>query len=239
MSPSCFLEIALCVGRENAITNAVSMTVEQALLSFTLTAGLLTITPGLDTALVLRTAAVEGRKQAMLAGIGICSGCLLWGVAASFGISALLAVSGVAYNALRIAGAIYLSYLGIKLFVRTFTSTSSKSAVGQAWEKGRHRDNSAWLKRGLLTNLLNPKVGVFYLSFLPQFIPTGVQVWSFSMLLALIHATEGLLWFLLLANATELLSSWLKQRRVVMALDSAMGAIFIGFGLELAFHKAR
>lgn len=215
------------------------MTVEQALLSFTLTAGLLTITPGLDTALVLRTAAVEGRKQAMLAGIGICSGCLLWGAAASFGLSALLAVSGFAYNVLRIAGAIYLSYLGIKLFVRAFTSTSSKSAVGRVFEKGRDRDNSAWLKRGLVTNLLNPKIGVFYLSFLPQFIPAGVQVWSFSMLLALIHAIEGLLWFLLLTSATELLSGWLKQRRVVMALDSAMGAIFIGFGLKLAFEKTR
>jgi threonine/homoserine/homoserine lactone efflux protein len=65
------------------------MTIGQALLSFTLAAGLLTITPGLDTALVLRTAAVEGGKQAMLAGIGICFGCLLWGAAASFGLSAL------------------------------------------------------------------------------------------------------------------------------------------------------
>src|SRR4029450_5059913 len=78
------------------------MTIGQALLSFTLAAGLLTITPGLDTALVLRTAAVEGGKQAMLAGTGICFGCLLWGVAASLGLSALLAVSGFAYNALRI-----------------------------------------------------------------------------------------------------------------------------------------
>jgi threonine/homoserine/homoserine lactone efflux protein len=95
-----------------------------------------------------------------------------------------------------------------------------------------------WFKRGLLTNLLNPKVGVFYLSFLPQFIPAGVQVWSFSMLLALIHSTEGLLWFLLLTNATELISSWLRQRRVLMALDSAT-AIFIAFGLKLAFDKAR
>jgi threonine/homoserine/homoserine lactone efflux protein len=81
------------------------MSVEQALLSFTLAAGLLTITPGLDTALVLRTSAVEGGKQAMLTGIGICFGCLLWGVAASFGLSALLAVSGFAYNVLRIVGA--------------------------------------------------------------------------------------------------------------------------------------
>jgi threonine/homoserine/homoserine lactone efflux protein len=215
------------------------MTIEQALLSFILAAGLLTVTPGLDTALVLRTAAVEGRKQALLAGLGICSGCLLWGFAASFGLSALLGVSGFAYNLLRIVGAIYLGYLGLKLLVSAFASTSSNSAVKPILEEDKSRDSSLWLKRGLLTNLLNPKVGVFYLSFLPQFIPAGVQVWSFSILLALIHATEGLLWFLLLANATELLSSWLRQRRVVMALDSAIGAIFIGCGLRLALEKAR
>jgi len=213
------------------------MSIEQALLSFTLAAGLLTITPGLDTALVLRTSAVEGGKQAMLAGIGICFGCLLWGVAASFGLSALLAVSGFAYKVLRIVGAIYLGYLGIKLVVRAFAFTSSNS--GAEPEEYASRDGSLWFKRGLLTNLLNPKVGVFYLSFLPQFIPTGVQVWSFSILLALIHATEGLLWFLLLTNATELISSWLRQRRVVMALDSLMGAILIAFGLKLVLDKAR
>jgi threonine/homoserine/homoserine lactone efflux protein len=215
------------------------MTIEQALLSFTLTAGLLTITPGLDTALVLRTAAVEGGKQAMLAGTGICFGCLLWGAAASFGLSALLAVSAFAYNVLRIVGAIYLGFLGIQLFIRACASTSSNSVVEPVLEVDKGGDNSLWLKRGLLTNLLNPKVGVFYLSFLPQFIPAGVHVWSFSILLALIHATEGLLWFLLLTNATELLAGWLRQRRVVTALDGAMGAIFIGFGLKLAFDKAR
>jgi len=215
------------------------MTIGQALLSFTFAAGLLTITPGLDTALVLRTAAVEGRKQAIFAGVGICFGCLLWGAAASFGLSALLAVSSFAYNVLRIVGVVYLSYLGIKLFIRAFASNSSKSSAEPAWKEYRNRDSSLWFKRGLLTNLVNPKVGVFYLSFLPQFIPTGVQVWSFSMLLALIHTTEGLLWFLLLTNATELLSRWLRQRRVAMALDSAMGAVFIAFGLKLAFDKAR
>lgn len=215
------------------------MAVEQALLSFTLAAGLLTVTPGLDTALVLRTAAVEGRKQATLAGIGICLGCLLWGVAASFGLSALLAVSGFAYNLLRIVGAIYLGYLGIKLVIRAFCSSPSNAAAEPVWKEDRNTDHSLWLKRGLLTNLLNPKVGVFYLSFLPQFIPASVQVWSFSMLLASIHATEGILWFLLLTNATEFFSSWLRRRRVITALDSATGAILIAFGLRLAFDKAR
>ena len=214
------------------------MTVGQALLSFTLAAGLLTITPGLDTALVLRTAAVEGGKQAFLAGVGICFGCLLWGAAASFGLGALLAVSGFAYNVLRIVGAIYLGYLGVKLFIRAFARSSSHNTAEPLLQK-QEGDGSLWLRRGLLTNLLNPKIGVFYLSFLPQFVPPGVQVWSFSILLASIHAAEGLLWFLLLTNATNFFSSWLKQRRVVMAFDSAMAAVFIGFGLKLAFDRAR
>jgi threonine/homoserine/homoserine lactone efflux protein len=214
------------------------MTVGQALLSFSLAAGLLTITPGLDTALVLRTAAVEGGKQAFLAGVGICFGCLLWGATASFGLGALVAVSGLAYNVLRIVGAIYLSYLGIKLFIRAFARSSSHNTAEPLLQK-QEGDGSLWLRRGLLTNLLNPKIGVFYLSFLPQFVPPGVQVWSFSILLASIHAAEGLLWFLLLTNATKFFSSWLKQRRVVMAFDSAMAAVFIGFGLKLAFDRAR
>jgi threonine/homoserine/homoserine lactone efflux protein len=215
------------------------MTVGQALLSFTLAAGLLTITPGLDTALVLRTAAVEGRKQALLAGVGICFGCLLWGAAASFGLSALLAVSSFAFNMLRIVGAIYLGYLGIRLFIRAFARISSHSTAEPVLQEHKGEDGSLWLRRGLLTNLLNPKVGVFYLSFLPQFIPPGVQVWSFSMLLALIHATEGVFWFLLLTTSTEFLSGWLRQRWVIVALDSAMGVIFVGFGLKFAFEKAR
>ncbi|HWH91880.1 MAG TPA: LysE family translocator, partial [Candidatus Binatia bacterium] len=135
--------------------------------------------------------------------------------------------------------AIYLGYLGIKLFIRAFAYSSSNSTAEPVLQKHKSGDGSLWLRRGLLTNLLNPKIGVFYLSFLPQFVPAGVQVWSFSVLLALIHATEGLLWFLLLTNATELLSSWLRQRSVIKALDSAMGAVFIAFGLKLAFDKAR
>ena len=115
------------------------MTVGQALLSFTLAAGLLTITPGLDTALVLRTAAVEGGKPAFLAGVGISFGCLLWGAAASFGLAALVAVSSLAYNVLRIVGAIYLSYLGIKLFIRAFARSSSHNMAEPRIAETRRR----------------------------------------------------------------------------------------------------
>ncbi len=215
------------------------MNVEQALLSFACAAGLLTITPGLDTALILRTAAVEGRKPAMLAGLGICFGCPAWGVAAFLGLNALLAISQFAYHALRIVGACYLGYLGITFFIRGFSAQSPDGTTESDWKDHVSTAGFQWLRRGLLTNLLNPKVGIFYLSFLPQFIPAGVQVWSFSVLLASIHATQGILWFLLITNATAFFSIWLRRRRVVMALDSAMGAILIAFGLKLAFDKAR
>ena len=214
------------------------MNVEQALLSFACAAGLLTITPGLDTALILRTAAVEGRKPAMLAGLGICFGCLAWGVAASLGLSALLAISQFAYHSLRIVGACYLCYLGITFFIRAFSPQSPDGTTKSGRKDRVNPDGFQWLRRGLLTNLLNPKVGIFYLSFLPQFIPAGVQVWSFSMLLASIHATQGILWFLLITNATEFFSIWLRRRRVVVALDGAMAAVFLAFGLKLALGKA-
>lgn len=94
------------------------MTVEHALLAFTVAAGILTITPGLDTALVLRTAAVEGSRRAMLVGVGISVGVLIWGLTAAIGLSALLALSRLAFDALRLVGAGYLLYLGARLLFR-------------------------------------------------------------------------------------------------------------------------
>ena len=96
-----------------------------------------------------------------------------------------------------------------------------------------------WFVRGLLTNLLNPKVGVFYVTFLPQFIPAGVSVTLFSMLLAAIHAAEGILWFCLLTLATRPLSRWLRRPLVAQTLDRAMGTAFVGFGLGLVFDNRR
>lgn len=94
------------------------MTTGHALVAFTAAAGLLTITPGLDTALVLRTAAVEGSRRALLAGAGICLGCLTWGLAASVGLGALLVVSRFGYHALRILGVCYLMLLGASMWFR-------------------------------------------------------------------------------------------------------------------------
>jgi threonine/homoserine/homoserine lactone efflux protein len=217
------------------------MTIGHALLAFTIAAGLLTITPGLDTALVLRTAAVEGKGRAIIAAAGICSGLFVWALAVSVGLGALLAVSRIAYNILRLAGACYLIFLGARMLFRHRPGTSGSEPIKQSPHgagfpsRGTHN----WFVRGLLTNLLNPKVGVFYVTFLPQFIPAGVHVTLFSLLLASIHVIEGLLWFAVLISATELLSGWLRRPGVAKTIDRVTGSMLIGFGLALGFEKSR
>lgn len=216
------------------------MTTSHALLAFTIAAALLTITPGLDTALVLRTSAVEGTRRAILASAGICCGLYLWALAVSVGLGALLTVSHLAYNVLRVAGAIYLVYLGAKIYLRPRTTGSAESRAAESAEKAVPEERpSRWFARGFLTNILNPKVGVFYVTFLPQFIPAGAHVALFSVLLASIHVIEGVLWFALLISATAALSTWLRRPRVATAIDRTTGLVLIGFGAALLFEKYR
>lgn len=208
------------------------MTLLQALLAFSVAAALLTITPGLDTALVLRTAAVEGPRRAALAGLGIVLGCLVWGAAAALGLGALLAASQTAFTALKWAGAAYLVWLGAGLLLRPRTSFDLGSAAAAP------SSATVWLRRGLLTNLLNPKVGVFYVSFLPQFLPEGPPPGAFMFLLAAIHAVMGIAWFAALIAATQPISHLLRRSAVVAWLDRITGGIFLGFAAKLAIEKA-
>ena len=215
------------------------MTASAALLAFTLAAAILTITPGLDTALVLRTAAVEGGRRAFMAGLGICAGCLLWGAIAALGLGSLLAVSTLAYDVLRLCAAVYLFYLGAKLLWRTLPGRQKTADATGADAPPAPASASAagWFARGCLTNALNPKVGVFYITFLPQFIPAGADVLSFSLLLAGIHALLGVVWFALLVAATRPLARWLSRPAVMRGLDRMTGAVFIAFGIRLALEK--
>ncbi|MET1110626.1 MAG: LysE family translocator [Allosphingosinicella sp.] len=200
---------------------------EQSLIAFTLTAALLTVTPGLDTALVLRTAAAEGARRAFAAALGICLGCLAWGALVAVGLGVLLQASELAFTALKWIGAAYLLYLGLRLiFARREAEAPAEPAP-----------RANWFLRGLLTNLLNPKVGAFYVSFLPQFIPPGAAVPPTTLLLAAIHAGLGLLWFLLLIGATRPLAKALRSPALVRGLDRATGGVLIFFGLRLVFSR--
>lgn len=204
------------------------MTSAAALLAFTATAALLTITPGIDTALVLRTATAEGPRRAMLAALGIALGCLGWGLVVGAGLGALLTASQMAYEVLRWAGALYLFYLGLRLI------RSPRHSLDLPDGHGGTATQPNWLLRGFLTNMLNPKVGVFYVSFLPQFIPAGASVLGWSVLLAGIHNVLGLIWFGALVAATRPLLGVLRRPGVMVWLDRLTGGLFVAFGLKLA-----
>ena len=206
------------------------MSVTPSLVAFFLAAGLLTITPGLDTAMVLRTAAVEGPRRAAQAAIGICLGCLVWGAAVALGLGALLAASELGYTILRWAGALYLGYLGLQLLLRPRTQLSA--AAPDAADR-----SGGWLLRGCLSNLLNPKVGVFYVTFLPQFVPPGQPVAAYTFLLACIHVVQGAAWFALLIAASTRVRRVLGRPAVVRVLDRTTGVVFLAFGAKLALSR--
>ena len=208
------------------------MTPTVALLAFALAGAIITITPGLDTVLMLRTVVLEGPRRAAAAGLGICCGLVLWGLIVAFGLGALLTVSTLAYTVLQWTGAAYLLWLGLDLLLNPRQDALQTDATQTLRGGGGH-----WFVRGLLTNLLNPKVGVFYVTFLPQFVPVGVEVKPFVIALAAIHILEGALWFALLIAAARSMSCWLRNPAVARLLDRLTGAVLVGFGLRLAVEQ--
>jgi threonine/homoserine/homoserine lactone efflux protein len=206
----------------------------QNLVAFTAAAALLTIIPGLDTALVLRTATSEGARRAVFAALGVALGLLIWGALVGLGLGALLLTSALAFDALRWLGAAYLLSLGGSLIVRPQRAAPDLPSA----QAGPGSPRSSVL-RGLLCNVLNPKVGLFYVSFLPQFIPQGASPAAFSLLLAAIHAALGLAWFGVLIAATDRVARSLRRPAVIGWLDRAVGCLFVGFGLRLALSARR
>lgn len=211
-----------------------------AIIAFSVAAALVTITPGLDTALVLRTATVEGARQAMRAGAGVVTGVLAWGVLASLGLGAILALSEIGYRILQVLGAAYIIWLGGRMLLSACRGTAKGTAAPDAQLPAAQAHGSAnWFWRGLMTNLFNPKVGVFYVSFLPQFIPAGVPVMAFSIALAAIHALMGLLWFAAITHVTRPFARLFRTPLFTRGVDGVTGAVLVAFGLRLALEGRR
>ncbi len=198
------------------------------LLAFITAATVLTITPGVDTAMVLRAAALGGRTPALMASLGIALGCLAWGGAVSLGLGALLHACETAYTLLKLVGAAYLFWLGTRLLLKPRTALAEDQTAQDA------KQGLDAFVRGLLTNLLNPKVGVFYVTFLPQFVPAGGSVAGHSFFLAALHVLLTLAWFAILVAATVPLSGWLQRPAAMKTLDRLTGGVFLAFGLKLA-----
>jgi len=208
------------------------VTVLQALLAFALVAGLLTLVPGLDTALVLRSTVTRSRSHGLAALGGIQVGTLVWGAAAAGGAAALLAASQTAYRALTLAGAAYMVWMGASMLWRSFRSPRDAAAEVDVPlpTGGRWRDFGL----GLSTNLMNPKVGVFYVAAIPQFVPDGVNPLLMGLLLALVHCVLGTAWLSLVVLGAGWAGPRLRRSGVVRWVDRVTGGVLVLFGARLA-----
>jgi threonine/homoserine/homoserine lactone efflux protein len=205
------------------------------LVSFAAVAGLLTIIPGLDTAMVLRSAATHGRRHGFATALGVNTGALIWGAGAAVGVSALLTASTVAYTGVRIAGALYMIRLGSMLLGRALQGLSS-DWIADAADPAPRGVLRSW-SRGLMTNLLNPKIGAFYVAVLPQFIPAHASHLAVGLLLALVHDLEGIVWFTAIILGTHSVRAIIRRRAARRAIDGGTGAALIGFGLKLGLSS--
>lgn len=203
------------------------------ILLFTGIAAVLTITPGADMALVAKNALVRGRAGAWYTTLGICLGCAVHAAASAVGLSAILAHSATLFETVKIVGAAYLIFIGIQ----SLRAAMKKEAPSLAGARGSEGAVVRSFTEGLLTNILNPKVALFYLTFLPQFIHVGDNVLRKSLALAAIHITMGVAWLTVYGWFISRMSRALAGSSIRRKLEAVTGALLIGLGARLALER--
>lgn len=207
----------------------------QDILGFAIVAGLLTMLPGIDTAQVLRSAALGGPRTAYATLFGIIVGVFAWGAAAALGISALLTASRTAYDIIRYVGAAYLLYLGVKIVIQSRNQGHTPIAAA---EPSTSRGLAPIFSRAFLITLTNPKNGLFYVAMLPQFLPTEVPALIGGLLLAAVHNTECFVWFSAMIWSTNLARKFFQRPNVRTWMERISGLALIGFGVRVIVENS-
>lgn len=185
------------------------------------------VTPGVDTALVTKNALLHGRRAALMTAVGVNAGIAVWTTASAFGLGALLHRSETLFTTVRLAGAAYLVVLGAQ-------------AVWWSWRRGhavvpeRAPSRRSPFVQGILSNLLNPKIAVFFTSFLPQFTPAHHASFLALVVLGLLFCLLGLSWLTIYVLAIARIGDFLRRPRPRQVLDGITGAVLLGFGVRLA-----
>ena len=199
-----------------------------ALLPFLAISILLIVIPGPDTAMVTKNAVAGGRRSGVYAAFGVSVGLTIWTVAAALGIAALLRASEIGFDILKFAGAIYLTWVGIQML-------RSRGAVA-AVPGARTGSSKKAFRQGLLSDLGNPKIAVFFTSLLPQFVHGTGPAFTPLLFLGVVFAVLTLLWLAVYALAVGHASGWLRRPEVRKTLDRITGVVLIGFGVRLALE---
>ena len=199
---------------------------------FVATGVLLNLTPGQDTLYILGRSIAQGRQIGVASALGISAGGVVYTLAAALGLSAVLATSASAFIALKVVGAVYLVYLGVRMLITRTAAVGSTDIAGLV---------NMWtaFRQGMLTNVLNPKVALFFLALMPQFIEpdSSTKVGAF-LVLGLTFLTTGTVWCLVLAlGASRARSFFASRPRVLQGLSQVSGALLVFLGLRLAASK--
>ena len=205
------------------------MTLDPLFLAGVAVLALLTISPGADMALVAKITLERGRPAALLATVGICSGLLVHATASALGLSVILATSAEAFAFVKIAGAAYLAYLGVQALRSSFHHETSEAPSPR-------RGANPYLQ-GVFSNVLNPKVAVFYLTFLPQFMTPGDNVLVRSLAFAVVHGVMGIAWLTAYAYALTRISALLGGAGARRWLERVTGGVLIALGARLALER--
>ena len=210
--------------------------IDSQVVAFTVIAAALTLSPGPDTLLVVRNVLRGGRRDGVATAFGICTGLFLHATLSALGVSMILIHSRAAFHIVKIAGACYLVWLGMQS-LRAAARTQQVSADPETSLPSGGVSRRRCFLEGLLTNVLNPKVAVFYLAFLPQFIGPTDPVFRKSLLLAGIHYTEGIIWLTALSGMLYHLRRWIWKPATRRWLDGFCGTVLVGLGARLALEK--
>lgn len=195
--------------------------------AFLLASLLLWLTPGMDTMYILTRSISQGHQAGVLSALGVGSGILIHTLFAAFGLSAILATSAWAFSTIKFAGAAYLIYLGIQALLKEPHQLSSTETVTMSsWQTYR---------QGILSNVLNPKIAIFFLAFLPQFVDPNTSFGALPfLLLGLLFVTGGTIWCLLIARFAALATQAIRRnKRFSIWLERFTGIVYIALGLNL------
>lgn len=209
---------------------------EPSLAAFLGIAALVIVTPGPDTALTIRNTLGGGRRGGLATALGVATGQAVWTAATSAGIAALLVASASAFAALRVAGAAYLVWLGAHAL---WVAIRGDRETGRAGDVGRSRLLAPWaaFRQGVLSNLGNPKMAVFFTSLLPQFAPSGRVSFAALLALGLLFCAMTLVWLAAYAAAVARMGDVLRRLGVRRAMEAVTGLALLAFGARLALDR--
>jgi threonine/homoserine/homoserine lactone efflux protein len=204
------------------------------LLAFLGVSALVIATPGQDTALTIKNTLAGGRRAGVLTALGVSTGQAVWTLAASAGVAALLVASEPAFLTLKLAGAAYLVFLGAQSLLAALRGASVHEVRGGA--PARLAPATGY-RQGVVSNLGNPKMAVFFTSLLPQFAPAGGGSFAVMLALGLVFCAMTFLWLAAYSAAVDRAGHVLRRRGVRRALDAVTGTVLVALGLRLATQE--